>query len=125
MRRATRYLLGAYLRTGEADPDSPWIDTIRRLGADWARSTDARADSVSADTIFADKIRIKAMKEFLLIAGAGDSHLQIFIVAQGSAAPREIVSIDLGEAIDDLEFAGPDRIVLLNHGGSTIIDFTL
>lgn len=120
----TRYLLRAYLRSGAADFESTWFGAIARLGVTWARSHELQSAGKSADTIFANNIRIKVMEDFLLIAGGGDSILRIFEARRGLDELSEIVSFNTGEVIQDLEFVGPDRLVVLNSGGSLVVDFT-
>ena len=56
-------------------------------------------------TVDADKIRIKVLGDILLIAAAGSSTLRIFEMEKAQKNASEIASLNVGEQIEDIEFA--------------------
>jgi hypothetical protein len=121
--KAVISLIRAYFLSGGADLAYSRLDEIKRLSAHWTWGGKRESEWVTLETVDADKIRMKVLDNALIIATAGASFLRIFEMTKAADAPSEIASLNVGELIQDLEFASPESVALVTSGGSLVVAF--
>jgi hypothetical protein len=120
---ATLALIRAYFLSGEADFKFSRLSAITKLAASWTYH-DIGSEWVTLENVDADKLRLKVLEETLLVAAAGASFLRIFEVPYGEDEASEIASLNVGEPIQDLEFADSESVALVTSGGSLVVAFS-
>jgi hypothetical protein len=117
-------LIRAYFLSGGADLEFSRLSAITRLAANWTHGSELESEWIAPETIDADKVRMKVLSEELIVAAAGASFLRIFEVPNGEGESSEIASLNVGETIQDLEFADSESVALVTSGGSLVVAFS-